>query len=484
MNSKAILFLSAIAYSFISSPFAYAQKKEATARWFEIEVILFEQLVDKKALNEKFPINKPLPAYKKSFHLLESFIQPDITTLRQMLPSCDSESDLSHFSSFTNDINNSVLNDQLNDFSEQEIALVKQADNKFSTSQLLTYNQYPSFPNKQLCRISNEYFKSILTTAQFDNLRLNEVPVEALRGVINPMGDALDENSPFLINKDSLLLTDVSKKLRGSSAFKPLLHFGWRQIGITKRKAIPMKIIAGDNFQLAHQRALNKNIEVNIEHELTKLNEQKERLYLERDLLEREALAQVELQRDSVEKLNEPNALNENHTLSGTNSVNESELLTEQVSIEQQHINTILENISALDESNIEAIIETLDDPIFIDLNTEKVATNNITSMNNHELPAPIQPWFLDGFIKIHLDHYLYITADFNVINQSLSQSQRLNEHNEPIQEIKAINFSQDKRVISGEVHYFDHPYIGMIIQIRRFDPTKSPENAVSQAVR
>jgi hypothetical protein len=370
MNSKAILFLSAIAYSFILSPFVYAQKKEAPARWFEIEVILFEQLADKKALNEKFPINKPLPVYKKSFHLLENFIQPDITTLRQMLPSCDTESDLNDFSPFTHDLNNSLLNEQLNDFSEQEIALVKQADNKFSTSQLLTYNQYPSFPNNQFCRISNEYFKSILTTAQYDALRLTQVPVEKLSGVINPIGEALDDNSPYLINKDSLLLTEVSKKLRGSSAFKPLLHFGWRQIGVTKRKAIPMKIIAGDNFQLAHQRSLNKDIEMNIAHSLNKQNEQQNRLYIERNILERSALAQIAQQNDSFESINEPNLVNENSTVNENNSLseNESELLTEQVSIEQQHINSILEGISALDESNIDAIIETLDDPIFIDL--------------------------------------------------------------------------------------------------------------------
>mgnify|MGYP000673678348 FL=1 len=43
-------------------------------------------------------------------------------------------------------------------------------------------------------------------------------------------------------------------------------------------------------------------------------------------------------------------------------------------------------------------------------------------------------------------------------------------------------SFKQDRRVISGEIHYFDHPDIGMIVQIRRFDPSKPADEAVTQA--
>ena len=42
-----------------------------------------------------------------------------------------------------------------------------------------------------------------------------------------------------------------------------------------------------------------------------------------------------------------------------------------------------------------------------------------------------------------------------------------------PATQAKAIRFKQDRRVISGEVHYFDHPYMGMIVQIR---PYTKPE--------
>jgi hypothetical protein len=48
----------------------------------------------------------------------------------------------------------------------------------------------------------------------------------------------------------------------------------------------------------------------------------------------------------------------------------------------------------------------------------------------------------------------------------------------------EVITFKQSRKVITGEIHYFDHPYIGMIVQIRRFDPTKPADQAVTQAKR
>lgn len=69
----------------------------------------------------------------------------------------------------------------------------------------------------------------------------------------------------------------------------------------------------------------------------------------------------------------------------------------------------------------------------------------------------PLSYWELDGLFKIHLRHYLYITANFDV-NEKLSNG-----------DIESARFSQFKRVISGEIHYFDHPRMGMIVQIRKY---------------
>ena len=67
------------------------------------------------------------------------------------------------------------------------------------------------------------------------------------------------------------------------------------------------------------------------------------------------------------------------------------------------------------------------------------------------------------------------------MLNQNQVKTPNQGDENK---DVKLINFSQNKRVISGEIHYFDHPYIGMIVQIRRFDPTKPADEAVTQAIK
>ncbi|MAD76069.1 MAG: hypothetical protein CML20_14995 [Rheinheimera sp.] len=71
----------------------------------------------------------------------------------------------------------------------------------------------------------------------------------------------------------------------------------------------------------------------------------------------------------------------------------------------------------------------------------------------------PDHVWQLDGLFKLHLDHYLFINTEFNL--------------RRPLPEgaMQSINVTQSRRVISGELHYLDHPYLGIIVQIRRFEP-------------
>ena len=67
--------------------------------------------------------------------------------------------------------------------------------------------------------------------------------------------------------------------------------------------------------------------------------------------------------------------------------------------------------------------------------------------------------WQLDGFVRVHLDHYLFVNTDF--ILRQLDEEGAILQHR--------IQFS--RRVISGEMHYIDHPRLGMVLQIRRYQP-------------
>lgn len=75
----------------------------------------------------------------------------------------------------------------------------------------------------------------------------------------------------------------------------------------------------------------------------------------------------------------------------------------------------------------------------------------------------PGQVWQLDGLFKLHLDHYLFVNTDFNL--RQLENGK-----------LNSINIKQSRRLISGEIHYLDHPKLGIVLQIRRFEAPAIPQ--------
>ncbi len=104
---------------------------------------------------------------------------------------------------------------------------------------------------------------------------------------------------------------------------------------------------------------------------------------------------------------------------------------------------------------------------------------------------APLQPdasdtpvWELDGTLHIFLvGNYLHIKGDFNLREEALVAPPRGElsaqasdmlasslTQGEGQRFLRSYRFDQLRRVISHETHYFDHPKLGMIVQIRRTD--------------
>lgn len=89
----------------------------------------------------------------------------------------------------------------------------------------------------------------------------------------------------------------------------------------------------------------------------------------------------------------------------------------------------------------------------------QPATTAGETTVSQSQANLPEEVWQLDGLFKLHLDHYLFVNTDFNlrrVVGDTL----------------KSVNIKQSRRVISGEIHYLDHPKLGIVLQIRRFNPT------------
>jgi len=523
-------FISSISLCALTSPLALAATaQEEAPRWFEVEVILFKQLGDKKLLKEQFYDNVQLPLYDNYFDLLTPYLQPNIASLKQQLPQCESEnntvSDASYPKPFeikslieidelptetlvvdtllemnseqgvensaTNEVvtlnetatfeeenkstsadetltTSALVEEELQGLTAAQFELLNAAEKKFSKIQFIDTPQYPYFPKNELCLVNKDILQKTLISRSQSNAKAkvaeaNAFPVQEVPTSINASGLRSD-NHPYLINKDSLQLKDMITRLKWSKNFKPLLHLGWRQIGITRNKALPMKIFAGEHLEESYQKEVTEQLE-------------KQNIYQQ----EQQTLLSV----NEIENVNESESESDIQHQVQAGSHQENTLTPAQqnqvVKLKQLFESIALLDDKVLDKQNIEQLIATIDEQTMSD-------EANDEAYPLVPIKKPIQPWLLDGFLKVHLDHYLYITADFNLADDTLSSEQteqaKQNKNTPTKQYLKTINFSQNKRVISGEVHYFDHPYIGMVVQIRRFDPTKPDDEAVTQAIR
>ena len=66
-----------------------AATQKSDDRWFDVEIILFSQLDDKSQSKESFPELSELPTHRRVEDLLLQYLNPDIRSLKQLLPHCD-----------------------------------------------------------------------------------------------------------------------------------------------------------------------------------------------------------------------------------------------------------------------------------------------------------------------------------------------------------------------------------------------------------
>ncbi|QOL24669.1 hypothetical protein LP316_09975 [Thalassotalea sp. LPB0316] len=479
------------------APNAIAQ--QAKQRWFEIEVILFSQLGDKSALKEDFAIELPPVKLNRPRDLLTPHINPDLTAVKALVPVCgdnypapliESQSILTTEFSVLNleDIDQRELSaDEVFDFQQRDQQFIDSSIDNVNLSSGLSTEGYQAVEsiddlfaqeNSPLSLVGvapsdgEEVFVSSLTPEEQAQLQTQVAQAQAYfdaqqfsydfslpqevcllsdeviaqlkqaNSKFDPDYFALDvmpskilryqdiySQQPYLLNDDSLELHDIVVQLRRSKNFKPLMHLGWRQPAVSKRRSRPMRLFAGENLKYAHEQAMQA---------------------YQQAVQEREALALA------------LTLAQENQLIEGE----QNNLVREQdVTAAITHpFSTIIDTLKRGDISAQQALADT---------NQTLAAEDEV---DNKQLVMPVAPdvdWTIDGLFNVHLNHYLYITAEFNIANKSLAEHETA-LLTTPESKIEAIRFSQNRRVISQEVHYFDHPYMGMIVQIRRYKvPTK-----------
>lgn len=472
---------------------AQAQTEKKPERWFEVEVILFSQLADKTVTDEQFPNPEQVPLMRnrtRAIDILTPFLKPNLTAIKSGLNGCLTNHDniefvkpwqpaplfeLSEFllnfpdfnttnreqisrvpansfvqeSGFEAVISNSVTSEQTeqeaqaitNSFNQPaeltvtEPELLSPAEiDELITQVAFEIKQYDEV-TQQATRLNSLYkiknYRCLLPGEVFNWEQL--LSPEQLTNYSNIASDDFDvisvppriqgsqpewQRKPYLISSDALKLKKLAQRLRNSKNFRPLLHVGWRQVGLPKNQAIPVKLFAGDNLSLAYK------------HELQAAQK----------LKAQELAMEAELGFD----------LN-------------NEVASKSISSKDKALGELFNEVNSSETLSTTALIKRLDE-------------NYVwpESPNDESLPLPTPPkqnWYLDGLFKVHLNHYLFITADFNIMEKPLSDI----NYNTIVD--KQVRFVQNRRVISKEIHYFDHPYMGMIVQIRRYSHPEKENN-------
>ncbi|MCG9756015.1 peptidoglycan binding protein CsiV [Shewanella insulae] len=91
--------------------------------------------------------------------------------------------------------------------------------------------------------------------------------------------------------------------------------------------------------------------------------------------------------------------------------------------------------------------------------------------------------WALEGTLNIYLNHYLYVETALTLHREGSKAQPQVAGENEMTQTpyLHNIYMTQNKRVRSDEIHYFDHPNMGMILQIRKMEQPEEFHSPLSQ---
>ncbi|GHB58246.1 hypothetical protein GCM10008107_04010 [Psychrosphaera saromensis] len=394
--------------------------KSRDGRWFEVEMIVFKR-TDNVKLREQFSQNVKSLVDVRQWDLVRELLQPDLSYYLTGLPECHQDKN------------------PLADVKLSKFLSPSQFYNQMMAYQRLI-NEKWQFTN-ELCLMPNEslvgYWDLVNDLPRVGRNNYTHVPYYEVPKTITT-GGYDDFHNVYVIGKKDLKLTAQFNKLESNPTTEPMLHIGWRQPGLSKRDARPVYIIAGKNYT-------------------------------------------DKFKYDGSEKL--------------------PPLLPSELELESQRN---LDDEIDLDspfryKNSVQSFMRKLQSGAVVDF-------KNRTLIYPKQREMPAETWQVDGFIKVHLDHYLYIDGQFNFrelsqmkidpikfLAQVTKDKGRTNELDDglssqqsdvdsyaeleaenpedfvTINYLKNYNFKQTRKSYSGDLHYLDHPKMGILIQIRKY---------------
>lgn len=382
----------------------------AAERWYEIEVILFEQANDERLNAEKWQEQPPLA---------------DLSKLNDILAQ----------STYLQDINN------------------------------LCYrgNYYQVKPLPDLVE------EIVIETSDLteDNLEIDTTDEQIIE-------DLVIEDPFQLLSEDEHELKDVYAQLRRRRGYRMLLHKAWRQPMQPRAEAIPMRFYAGQDFgnKYNYEGDLLNPPEADVEVESGELldvfdeseSSQSKLEYqspLKRfqlfepipDLMNIDRYYRMTTQQRAREQLQRCDAM-----LSYINQQQEVNVWQIDGFIKFyaerfRHIETNLAlRIPGTEEVSLEAEVI---DAVASEFQSTEIETSDVEIADNVSPDStPSENWVLDESL-------------LTIEEEKLTELREILAH---------YTMQQRRRIIDEKIHYFDHPLIGLIIQMRAYDPEEAAQ--------
>jgi len=276
-----------------------------------------------------------------------------------------------------------------------------------------------------------------------------------------------DTQSAYLLPQSELTMRKMSRSIHRRRGISVMSHFAWRQhVPFGRDSAPDFRIMAGKNY----------SNEFSFEGYPLVTNE---------DGTTSAYISQIEGEQSETDSSFYQSSVNK-----GT--VNKSSANSGSVDLVQD-INTAL---AALDATTL--VGENANVGGTVEESVENTAANILLVPNVPAELTPEQVWELDGVFKVYLQYigrvpYLHIDSRVNfrqpmlmneqqfpeplqsLLRENLSNQNLSNENgtlqtaSTPQYFLKPYHFQQLRRVVSRQIHYFDHPMFGMVVQIRRY---------------
>jgi hypothetical protein len=514
----------AIAILLTASVFTQSANAVENEWWFDVEVILFERNLETVNISEKFKQSRLEKPSSDILDLLTPYLKPDLSYLRAGLPYCRASKQLAVKTQYEQDFAfvMPVLKTNASSFAQKDEEqkqksqiLAVDADENFQyqvASTDIFANTDNSKPSAKTADAENVSFYNSeqnlnndedhqANTAQTPETNLARPPIEVKfvewqlpsnllcayaeqidpsfdsiialqsdstsgqhRDLIKRVPDLIDgtewqtKRGAFLLPTATMYMNELYEKIKKQRDITPILHVNWRQeVKFGREDAHTFRLFAGENF--AEQFDAN-------------------------------GIPVVDDTDSLFDSLNQPT---DEYYLPDQELVG---LTPEQQQALIKHINGI--GAEAVTEDLFARIVAALADDSPINIEQDDTQTTQQTPMENTAILKEL--WRLDGGITVYLRNvgripYLHIDSNLDfrqpifdlkkalrvpglstnysgqdaIAVNPLLQPGSLQTSSQQPNFLRSVNFNQLRRVISKQVHYFDHPLFGMIVRINRY---------------